>query len=87
MVSRPIGVVGRIIGSMCVLAGVLVLALPAPFIESNFTYFYHLETRLEEMMSRNDDHVENCPYRPGSYGKLILAWKWKQKEILPIGAL
>lgn len=56
------------IGAMCVLTGVLVIALPAPFIESNFTYFYNLEARLEEMMSTNDDHVPNCPYQPGSFG-------------------
>ncbi|KAL1789609.1 potassium voltage-gated channel subfamily A member 5 [Sigmodon hispidus] len=45
---RPITVGGKIVGSLCAIAGVLTIALPVPVIVSNFNYFYHRETDHEE---------------------------------------
>ncbi|XP_029428956.1 potassium voltage-gated channel subfamily A member 10 [Rhinatrema bivittatum] len=44
----PITVGGKIVGTLCAIAGVLTIALPVPVIVSNFNYFYHRETENEE---------------------------------------
>ncbi|XP_032581387.1 potassium voltage-gated channel protein Shaker isoform X7 [Drosophila sechellia] len=62
----PVGVWGKIVGSLCAIAGVLTIALPVPVIVSNFNYFYHRETDQEEMQSQNFNHVTSCPYLPGT---------------------
>nr|QQY02565.1 potassium voltage-gated channel subfamily A member 2 [Cryptocotyle lingua] len=45
---RPVTVWGKIVGSMCAIAGVLTIALPVPVIVSNFNYFYHRESETED---------------------------------------
>ena len=67
---RPVGVWGKIVGSLCAIAGVLTIALPVPVIVSNFNYFYHRETDQEEMQSQNFNHVQSCPFLPGALGEL-----------------
>ncbi|XP_032309406.1 potassium voltage-gated channel protein Shaker-like [Drosophila ananassae] len=67
--ERPVGFWGKIVGSLCVIAGVLTIALPVPVIVSNFNYFYHRETDQEEMQSQNFNHVTSCSYLPGALGQ------------------
>lgn len=45
---RPVGIIGKVVGSMCAIAGVLTIALPVPVIVSNFNYFYHRDIDSEE---------------------------------------
>ncbi|XP_033751671.1 potassium voltage-gated channel subfamily A member 1-like [Argopecten irradians] len=56
---RPIGVWGKLVGSLCAIAGVLTIALPVPVIVSNFNYFYHRETEGDDKSSYH--HVQSCP--------------------------
>ena len=60
---RPIGFWGKLVGSLCAIAGVLTIALPVPVIVSNFNYFYHRETDNEDKQSYV--HVQTCPNFPG----------------------
>jgi len=39
----PVSAWGKLVGSLCAIAGVLTIALPVPVIVSNFNYFYHRE--------------------------------------------
>ncbi|NWR68254.1 KCNA4 protein, partial [Centropus unirufus] len=60
---KPITVGGKIVGSLCAIAGVLTIALPVPVIVSNFNYFYHRETENEEQTQLMQNAV-SCPYLP-----------------------
>jgi hypothetical protein len=56
---RPISLWGKIVGSMCAIAGVLTIALPVPVIVSNFNYFYHRENDNEDQKDLKYTHVSD----------------------------
>nr|XP_043876705.1 shaker-related potassium channel tsha2-like [Solea senegalensis] len=62
----PVTIGGKIVGSLCAIAGVLTIALPVPVIVSNFNYFYHRETEHEEQLQYT--HV-TCGQHPTSFGE------------------
>ena len=44
----PSTVMGKIVGGVCSLSGVLVIALPVPVIVSNFSRIYHQNQRADK---------------------------------------
>jgi potassium voltage-gated channel Shal-related subfamily D protein len=44
----PATVTGKIVGGVCSLSGVLVIALPVPVIVSNFSRIYHQNQRSDK---------------------------------------
>ncbi|KAL6483263.1 hypothetical protein MHYP_G00081350 [Metynnis hypsauchen] len=61
---HPVTIGGKIVGSLCAIAGVLTIALPVPVIVSNFNYFYHRETEGEEQAQYL--HIASCQPMPAS---------------------
>ncbi|XP_067283151.1 potassium voltage-gated channel subfamily A member 1 [Pseudorasbora parva] len=66
---RPVTVGGKIVGSLCAIAGVLTIALPVPVIVSNFNYFYHRETDQDQASLRDEPNngspSNQCDELPG----------------------
>ncbi|XP_068611303.1 potassium voltage-gated channel subfamily A member 5 [Brachionichthys hirsutus] len=68
---RPVTVGGKIVGSLCAIAGVLTIALPVPVIVSNFNYFYHRETDQDQSSLKDEPDGSRAspePERKGSAG-------------------
>ncbi|XP_012060674.1 PREDICTED: potassium voltage-gated channel protein Shaker [Atta cephalotes] len=83
-IGEPVGVWGKIVGSLCAIAGVLTIALPVPVIVSNFNYFYHRETDQEEMQSQNFNHVTSCPYLPGTLGMKKISMSESSSDMMEL---
>ena len=60
---RPVTVAGKFVGALCAITGVLGIALPVPVIVSNFNYFYHRETEVDQDTSVQQTTMKmpSCP--------------------------
>lgn len=61
----PATMIGKIVGGVCSLSGVLVIALPVPVIVSNFSRIYHQNQRADKRKAQKvsapwpDSHQAN----------------------------
>ena len=60
----PETIAGKIVGGVCSLSGVLVIALPVPVIVSNFSRIYHQNQRADkrkaQRVSNTSDIITHC---------------------------
>ncbi|VEL35363.1 unnamed protein product [Protopolystoma xenopodis] len=63
----PETIIGKIVGGMCSLCGVLVIALPVPVIVSNFSRIYHQSQRADKRKAQKT--LQNCPSTPDPHTK------------------
>ena len=59
----PKTVLGRLVGSMCAIAGVLTIALPVPIIVSHFQFFY----QSSEVVKKLDKETLKASYFQDNY--------------------
>ena len=73
---------GQVVGSMCAICGVLVVALPIPIIGNNFANFYKSERRKEQIQEKR---CKNRPslYSPSSSSSELLWRRRGRKGISP----
>lgn len=70
----PKTIAGKIVGGVCSLSGVLVIALPVPVIVSNFSRIYHQNQRADK---RKAQRVSTLKTSFNLYISLILLINFK----------
>lgn len=65
----PKTIAGKVVGGVCSLSGVLVIALPVPVIVSNFSRIYHQNQRADK---RKAQKVKTSTTSTASYPLVIL---------------
>ncbi len=60
----PATIAGKIVGGVCSLSGVLVIALPVPVIVSNFSRIYHQNQRADKRKAQRVSTYRAFPFIP-----------------------
>lgn len=56
----PETIAGKVVGGVCSLSGVLVIALPVPVIVSNFSRIYHQNQRADKRKAQRVSVLHHC---------------------------
>ena len=60
----PTTAMGKIVGSLCAISGVLTIALPVPVIVSNFNYYYHREHDMQAAQGSRKEREKRAAENP-----------------------
>ncbi|XP_070978238.1 A-type voltage-gated potassium channel KCND2-like [Oncorhynchus clarkii lewisi] len=71
----PKTIVGKIVGSVCSLSGVLVIALPVPVIVSNFSRIYHQSQRADKRRAQKKTKLGRIAARKSGGTNAYLQYK------------
>jgi hypothetical protein len=79
----PGTVMGKLVGGICSLSGVLVIALPVPVIVSNFSRIYHQSQRADKRRAQKVRCTESSV--PLKNGDLFAAGRLAKRSRLSVG--
>ena len=75
---------GQVVGSMCAICGVLVVALPIPIIGNNFANFYKSERRKEQIQEKRCKNRTSSS-SPSSSSELLWRRRGRKGTSPPLG--
>ncbi|XP_046575264.1 potassium voltage-gated channel protein Shal-like isoform X4 [Haliotis rubra] len=78
----PNTITGKIVGGVCSLSGVLVIALPVPVIVSNFSRIYHQNQRADKRKAQKKARLARIRMAKNASGAAFLNSKKRAEEIM-----
>ncbi|PAA93428.1 hypothetical protein BOX15_Mlig001864g2 [Macrostomum lignano] len=76
----PMTIVGKIVGGICSLSGVLVIALPVPVIVSSFSRIYHQNQRADKRKAQKKARLARIKMAKNASGAAFISSKKRAEE-------